>query len=515
MQITLHKKTIQNLVSGFGKVITGRNRLPVLDHLCFSIEQIKGEPRAIVRATDMDSTLSRTLNASEASVGGPISSFLLPLAELKKLRGAIKAGEAVSLRPVSEGRVEVEAGLVSRIIETMTVDEFPPEHPEVPLTACDGSALLQAMGKAAVTAAGNADNRPILKGVCIDPQRGVFVGTDGRRMTLVSSADFPLERGVVVPICPAFKFMLSQAASGEGGLVGVSTGDDTPAFELRNGLWQWHVRCIEGNYPAYEQVIPAEEGAWCAEWRFSDEAANTMLDAARQLPNGETREAVHLALSEKGVLIFSPDNGGFVGVALPECEVRSEGMVVLAVNRDYLTDALKQGFRRMRVRDPLSPLLLTRDNGDLHVLMPLRNCVTEEAGQYAARMLGVELPAKVESADQPEAAQTDGEEPEVATPETNESKEQSEMSEKPNPRIGKFAPANPAETEDPLSRLEELVGQGREALKEAENAMRQTRQAIRDVKKHYQNRERHIRSREQDMARNLKLIERLQEAVAA
>lgn len=132
MQINLSKKTLKSLVSGFGKVISSKPRFPVLEHVLFSIDHADNEECVTVRATDLENTMTYKLDSGEAESGsGPVSSFLFPFPELRRLRDAVKAGKTASLHPKAENRVEINAGVISRTVETPPVDEYPCEKTDI------------------------------------------------------------------------------------------------------------------------------------------------------------------------------------------------------------------------------------------------------------------------------------------------------------------------------------------------------------------------------------------------
>ena len=71
------------------------------------------------------------------------------------------------------------------------------------------------------------------------------------------------------------------------------------------------------------------------------------------------------------------------------------------------------------------------------------------------------------------------------------------------------------EKEDPVAQLEELANTAMEAVKEANTAVRDLKKQVRAVKTHYRNRDKEIAGREKEMEKNLTLINRLQESLAA
>ena len=70
-------------------------------------------------------------------------------------------------------------------------------------------------------------------------------------------------------------------------------------------------------------------------------------------------------------------------------------------------------------------------------------------------------------------------------------------------------------TEDPIRELNRLITETQETVRTVNNNMREIKKQAMAAERYVKIEEKKIRSRELDMARNLKLIEKLQEAVAA
>ncbi len=71
------------------------------------------------------------------------------------------------------------------------------------------------------------------------------------------------------------------------------------------------------------------------------------------------------------------------------------------------------------------------------------------------------------------------------------------------------------ESTDPVEQLEALANTAVEAVKDANAAVRDLKKQVRAVKTHYRNRDKEIAGREKEMEKNLTLINRLQESLAA
>ena len=68
---------------------------------------------------------------------------------------------------------------------------------------------------------------------------------------------------------------------------------------------------------------------------------------------------------------------------------------------------------------------------------------------------------------------------------------------------------------DPMKDLSRLLAETQETVRTVNNNMREIKKQATAAEKYVRNEEKKIRSREQEMAKNLKLIEKLQESVAA
>jgi len=166
-----------------------------------------------------------------------------------------------------------------------------------------------------------------------------------------------------------------------------------------------------------------------------------------------------------------------------------------------------------------------QENGDLHVLMPLQESVTEEAVNYAAHMLpepeGTRTETNIEAGSETPQEQF---EPEQEKPEPEEqTRPQSEnpRSKEPIVMTKEKQPVSRNETEagqqfeDPMKELNRLIAETQETVRIVNNNMREIKKQATAAERHVRNEEKKIRSHEQDMAKNLKLIEKLQESVAA
>jgi DNA polymerase-3 subunit beta len=144
-------------------------------------------------------------------------------------------------------------------------------------------------------------------------------------------------------------------------MIGFSFGDST-----------WSVRSIEGEYPAWRQVVPEAEGALLT---FDARELESALRAAASV-RGTKSSPVRLSLDRSCSLALADPDFGTVREELPGASFSPNGVgpVEVALNADYLLDAIRligEERGRMWVRDGLKPVLFEGPDRR-YALMPVR-----------------------------------------------------------------------------------------------------------------------------------------------
>ena len=212
------------------------------------------------------------------------------------------------------------------------------------------------------------ETRYVLNGILFSfkDSKLTLVATDGRRMALMElEVEFPSSQETEIIVSTKAVTEIQRLLREEGE-VKLSIGENQIAFELNRILLV--SKLIEGNYPNYRQVIPAE-----AKERIRLER-ETFLTAVRR---------VSLLASEKSVkLIFTKSNIDIVANT-PEVGEAKESLPVLYQGREY-SIAFNPEFLMAPLRnlseeeiyldliDELSPGVIKIAGPFLYVLMPVR-----------------------------------------------------------------------------------------------------------------------------------------------
>ncbi len=306
-----------------------------------------------VIGTDLDLTVHVSTEAIGISDG-------VCVAPAKLLADIVRALEPGAVTIESEGdKVEIGAARSRFSLRTFPVDDFPslPEPPQ-PATFLPAASLASAL-RQVVRAASNDDARPLLTGVLIAPEgNGVrLVATDSYRLALrdIEGSDtFADTSQILVParalvelqrlsaLGSGAKETTSSGGTGDGEkhqagvvpTVGLSIGDHDVTFTA--GEVKVSTRLLDGNYPDYRQLIPAEYP------NRLHVGKDSLLDALRRvrLLVRDNTTPVRLSMRQGGVdlTVVSQE----VGDASETVDADFEGEeLTIAFNPAYLIDGVE------------------------------------------------------------------------------------------------------------------------------------------------------------------------------
>jgi len=306
----------------------------------------------------------------------------------KALAKAVQAiqGTEIELETFAEdGRVRLQLHAGNR---TVTLDGFPPEDwPAIPqrselspTAAVDAPAHAEAFELAALCASKD-EMRPTLTGVALFFQEGSaleVVATDSYRLGVIRVSVTDLQaspdRPPLVPAKVA-RALAKQVKKEQGtvriGIAGASDHDpQVVGFSFGDSTWS--VRSIDGEYPAWRQVVPEAQGALL---EFDSAELESALRASISV-RGTNGSAVRLNLDQSCSLALAAPDLGSVREALPGASFSPNGVgpVEVSFNPDYLLDAIRfmgADRGRMWVRDGLKPVLFEGPDRR-YALMPVR-----------------------------------------------------------------------------------------------------------------------------------------------
>jgi DNA polymerase-3 subunit beta len=195
-----------------------------------------------------------------------------------------------------------------------------------------------------------------------------LVATDGRRLALVEQdLEFPKGSEVEAILPTKAVHELSRILRDEEPLT-ISFAENQVSFDLGNTFL--YSKLIEGNYPNYKQVVPAE-----AKDRIILER-ELLLNAVRRvaLLSSEKSNSVKLVFSKNNLDITA--NTPEVGEAKESVAITYKGKdFSIAFNPEFLMDPLKNIDADeifFDFIDELSPGVIKYNRPFLYVIMPMR-----------------------------------------------------------------------------------------------------------------------------------------------
>ncbi|WP_297553722.1 DNA polymerase III subunit beta [uncultured Alistipes sp.] len=251
MKFTVSSSTLLSLLATTGKVISNKNTLPILDYFLL---ELKGSELKVT-TSDLETTLMGSIAVenveSEGSIAAPAKLMLDSLKEFPELPLTIDVNDTNW-----EIRINWKSGSLS------IPGASPVSYPAVPTLSAekkelrfDPETLAGGINKT-IFATADDELRPVMNGIYINlsENAATFVGTDAHKLVKYESED----------ACEAVSsFILPKKPAAL--LKAVLQKEEKPvetAFDSKNAVFRLSThtlvcRLIEGNYPNYNAVIPA------------------------------------------------------------------------------------------------------------------------------------------------------------------------------------------------------------------------------------------------------------------
>ena len=348
-------------------VVSNRTTLPILSNVLMRAE---GQSLSLT-ATDLDVTISC---AVEAKVTKPGASTV----PVKKLFGIVRelSNLEIDLEVDDKNNCTVRSGASFYKINGLSADEFPPlptfkEDKKVVLS----QETVRGMMKKTSFAISTDESRYVLNGIFLSlkDHKMTMVATDGRRLALVDEEVDVSEKSQGEFIVPAKTVAELNRLLQEKGEVEIRYAENQASFTLKDEKGSSVLivsKLVEGNYPNYRQVIPAETKERVALVR--EEFLHALRRA--EIMTSEKSNSVKMNFGKNKLEITA--NSPEVGEAKETLAINYKGPeMAIAFNPKYLIDplnALVNDEVFIELIDELSPGVLKINGPFLYVVMPMR-----------------------------------------------------------------------------------------------------------------------------------------------
>lgn len=373
------RKAIYEAVQTVGHAVSGRSALPILSHILIRAE----ENGLRLIATDLELGISCYIPA-QVLEGGALTA---PSRTLTEVLGNLpdKSDVAISVDKSHTTRVNCEKSDYK--ILGLPADEYP-QLPEVRDTVSFtiSQSMMRSLIRQTRFAVGTDEARPILTGILMvfDGETLKFVATDTHRLA-VKSAKVAQGTGSQNAIVPARAMNeLTRLLTDDEGNVEVRLSGNQVMFILPGeNQVQIVSRLIEGQFPNFQRVIPAEHQ------KSLTIPAATLQSAVKRASIVARENSQRVIFRTDDMRLILTAESQIIGNAYEEIEVEREGDdVEIAFNAKYLLDVLDVvdcDNIKLELSDPLKP----------GVLRPVPPAPKEGEAQEATDYLCVLMPMQI------------------------------------------------------------------------------------------------------------------------
>ena len=365
MKFTAERTHLADAIARAQRAVASRTgALPVLSGLRLSVT----DGRLELVGSDLELTIRATMSVD----GTGDEPAVLPARLLSDVVREM-AGDRVTIEVIDD-EAKIASGRTNITLRTLAAADFP-RLPDVEGSGVrvDAAAFEDAL-RQVVPAASNDDARPILTGVLLTASaEGLrLVATDSYRLAV---RDLP---GVSM-LAEGQKVLVAAKGLGEvqrliaTGELEVVLGEREVVFRVDDT--EVTTRLIEGDFPNYEQLIPA---SYPNKLTVARGALADAVKRVRLVGQGRDNAPVRLAMSASGLELSAVAQD--VGEAHEDVEAKYEGGdVTVAFNSQFLLEGIEAvGSDEVTVEtiDPLKPAVMRgagSGSGDyLYLLMPVR-----------------------------------------------------------------------------------------------------------------------------------------------
>jgi DNA polymerase-3 subunit beta len=366
MELVVRKNELLRELQLFQGIVERKNTIPILANVL--VEAQGDEIRML--ATDLEVALRSRCPATVVKPGA----VTIPA---KKLYEIVKALPETDVRIESDKNgVKVAADRFDSRMQTLPREDFPtlPDLPGSPRATLPRAAVREMVGKTQYAITGE-DTRFFLNGAkfILKPNSLALVATDGHRLALVETTHetgVSEETGVILPKKTLLE--LGKLLAEDEGDVRFESGENHLFFEVGGRVLI--SRVIDGQFPAYERVIPKGNDK---EIEFDRERLTSGVKRVALLSNERSR-AVKFDVG-KGKVEVTSSSSEF-GEAHEQLPVDYSGPALsISFNAQYVLDFLnvvETDVVSLSLKDDVSQAVMKPVGAEgydyTYVIMPMR-----------------------------------------------------------------------------------------------------------------------------------------------
>jgi DNA polymerase III subunit beta len=367
MNLTLTKEQLINGLQAVQNVVATRTTLPILSNVLLRA----GDDRLELTATDLDVTV---ICSVEAKVNQPGATTV----PVKRLFGIVRelGNSDLDMEVDDKNICSVRSGSSFYRINGLAAEEFPalPVFKEERKVTLAQQTVRDMIKKTSFAMSGD-ESRYVLNGIYISlkDHKLTMVATDGRRLALV-------DEEMDIPETSQGEFIVPSKAVNELNRLMLDKGEVEIVYTANQASFKLKdekapptmiiTKLVDGNYPNYRQVIPAETKERVTLSR--EEFLHALRRA--EIMTSDKSNSVKLSFGKNKLEITA--NSPEVGEAKETLAINYGGReIAIAFNPKYVIDplnALTTDDVYFDMIDELSPGLIKINGPFLYVVMPMR-----------------------------------------------------------------------------------------------------------------------------------------------
>ncbi|MDA1190937.1 MAG: DNA polymerase III subunit beta [Candidatus Poribacteria bacterium] len=362
MKLIIARDNLHRAMQNLQNIAATKNALPILGNVLLNASDDGIE----LSATDLEVGLRLSVEGTVEETGV----LTIPARKLSELV-AVLPNEDIVMATSGSNQIQIECGRTETRMFGMPANDFPKIAELGDTYFTMDAELLHEMIHGTKFAVSTEESRYFLNGVYFDmsPKWVRTVATDSRRLAMMNfEAEGLVEKahGVIIPSKAAEEVVRTFQDKGE---VKIAVQHNQIVFaDDRATLTS---RLMEGEYPAYSQIIPKDNPI-----RLTADCG-AFLTAVRRVSlfSNPKTTSVRLEIKETTMTVYasSPD----FGEAKEELEVDCTEPITIGFNAKFLTDALSAidaESVHIDMKEPLSAAVLRPAGNDdyLCLIMPMR-----------------------------------------------------------------------------------------------------------------------------------------------
>ena len=365
MKFSCLQENLNKGLNQVARIATSKGSLPILENVLLKTEN----GRLKMVTTDLEAIIIQWIGGKvekEGSITVPCRLFTDYISSLPNNK--------LNLKLENEADLLIQTDENEATIKGQTSEEFPiiPEIKDKALITINHDVLSQAISQV-VFAAALDDSRPVLSGVLFSFNKKTLklVATDSYRLAekeIALSAEVKNPKDFIIPAKTVGE--LQRILEGSEGEVEIKTGENQVLFHTKNT--DIIARLIDGNFPDYKKIIPAQSSTKATIER------NSLINIVKtaSLFAKDSGNNIKMVFDPKGKVIVSATTSQ-VGINTSSAEALVEGAEgEISFNARYLMDVLlnlKENKISLEISGKLKPGMIKPENKKdyVHIIMPL------------------------------------------------------------------------------------------------------------------------------------------------